>query len=243
WDENLRVHIHTGLGTGNRDQTLMGLQLIGQAMQQFVEEAGPDNPSVTSEHRYRWFEEMCRALGYRSAETFAAEPPRQPVMGPDGQPQMDPETGEPATKPWSPAPKPDPQAMKVQADMAATQVKMQMEAQVAQAKHQLDTQRAAADLELQQQKDAAALQQQQQKAELDLQLAREKAAADIDLANRRAEAEIELAWAKFNAEIELAREKMRMEGQIAREKIKAEGESDGEDDTISTNRPGGALDE
>ncbi|NBW16100.1 MAG: hypothetical protein EBR82_49765, partial [Caulobacteraceae bacterium] len=33
WDENLRVHIHTGLGTGNRDQTLMGLQLIGQAMQ------------------------------------------------------------------------------------------------------------------------------------------------------------------------------------------------------------------
>jgi hypothetical protein len=247
WNSDLKVRVHTGLGTGNRDQTLMGVQWVSQFQQAIVEKLGPDNPMVTPAHIYRTFEEGVRTLGWHSADAFMNEPQDVPVTDQQGQPVVDPQTGQPATKPWAPPPQPSPEMAKVQAD-----------AQMAQATHQLKTQEAQASLQLQSQKDAATLQAQEQKAALDLQLAREKAAADIDLANRKADAEIQLAWAKFQAEQELAREKMLLEAELAREKIEAQhemhetaleadqemhSESLDSDVKIATNRPGGALDE
>lgn len=249
WNSNLRVHIHTGLGTGNREQTIMGLQMIGEAMQGWVEQVGADNPVITTQHRYRWFEEMCRALGYRSAEPFAAEPPEVPVTDESGQPQADPQTGEPVKKPWAPPPQPDPQAMKVQADIQATQAKMQMDGQVAQMKHGLEQQKAQADLDLQARKTEADMELARYRAELDAQLARDKAAMEAQLAQQKMAFEMQLAQAKLEAETQLAREKMQIEAQIAREKVEAEervgkaevGASD--DDSLPANRPGGDLSE
>ena len=250
WNQNLRVHIHTGTGTGNRDQTVAGLNLIGQAMQGVVEIVGPDNPVITLQHRYRWFEELCRALGYRSAEPFAAEPPDVPVQGPDGQPQVDPQTGQPATKPWAPPPKPDPNMQKVQADMQATQAKMQSDTQMAQLKHGLEQQKAQIDVQMQERRAQADMEIARYKAELDAQLARDKAAAEADLAREKSAQELQLAYAKLEAETQLAREKMEIEAEVARESAKLNakakaGESVGEDDdaTLPAYRPGGALDE
>jgi hypothetical protein len=255
WNGNSRVHIHTGLGTGNREQTIMGLQMIGQSMEQWVAQVGPDNPVITSQHRYRWFEEMCRALGYRSAEPFASEPPERPVQGPDGQPQVDPQTGRPATKPWSPEPKPDPAAQvamqKAQADIQAKQAQMQADAQMEELRYGLEQQKAAAAVQMQQQKDGAAVQVQRQRAELDAALARQKAELDAQLAREKAAAELELAYAKFEGEMTLAREKMTLEAQLRREQIASDGRvgktqaslSDDDDAALPANRPGGALDE
>lgn len=238
WNSNLRVHIHTGLGTGNREQTVMGLQMIGEAMQGWVEQVGADNPSITTAHRYRWFEELCRALGYRSADPFAAEPPEIPVTDESGQPQIDPNTGQPATKPWAPPPQPDPAALKVQADVQATQAKMQMDAQIAEMDQSLEQQKAVATLQL-----------EREKAALQAELAREKAALEAQLAQQKAQAEIQLAYAKMEAETELAREKMRIEAELERERIKSDeriGKAEAsmaDDDDLPKNRPGGDLSE
>lgn len=252
WNANLRVNIHTGLGTGNRDQTIAGLNMLGQAMQGMVEMLGPDNPVITLEHRHRWFEELCRALGYRSAEPFAAEPPQQPVQGPDGQPQVGPD-GQPQTKPWTPAPKPDPNMQKVQADMQATQSKMQMDGQLAQMKHGLEQQKAQADVQMANAKAEADMQIARYKAELDAQLQRDKAALEAQLAQQKLDAEMQLAYAKLEAEMNLSREKMQIEAQVARESAKLSAKAkasangadmgDDDDDALPAYRPGGALDE
>jgi len=253
WNQNLRVHIHTGTGTGNRDQTVAGLNLIGQAMQGMVEMVGPDNPVITTEHRYRWFEELCRALGYRSAEPFAAEPPEVPVQGPNGQPEINSETGQPATKPWSPPPKPDPAQMKVQADMQATQAKMQTDTQMAQLKHGLEQQKAQIDVQMQERRAQADMEIARYKAELDAQLARDKAAAEADLAREKSAQELQLAYAKLEAETQLAREKMQIEAEVARQSAKLNAKAkasangadigDDDDDALPSYRSGGALDE
>jgi hypothetical protein len=256
WNSDLRVSIYSG--GMNRERTLVGLQLIAQEQDKIFEALGPGNPIVTVKNRYNFQEALCREVGYKSADQFFTEVPDVPETGPDGQPVMDQETGQPKTKPWAPEPQPDPAMAKVQADTQAKQAEMQLKAQETQATLKLKTDETQANLQLQDKKDSAALAQQAEKAALDLQLAREKAAAEMDLANRKAEAEVELAWAKFNAEIELAREKMRAEQELARMQIAAQREQHTEatdakrdmhsekvsaDAKISKNREGGSLSE
>lgn len=256
WNSDLKVRVHVGLGTGNRDQTLTGLQMIAQRQQAYVEYLGPDNPFVTATNMSRTDDEFCRALGYHSKDAFFSEPPEQPVAGPDGQPVMDPQTGQPATQPWKPAPQPSPEMAKVQAD-----------AQAAQATHMLKVEEAKATLTLQQQKDQAQLQSQEAEAALKLQIMRENADAEQRLAEQKAQAEAALARAKADAEYQLAvqqadreyqlallkiqseeriaMEQMKHQREMHAEKLDAEGEMHTEkvdaDVKMSKNRPGGSL--
>ena len=270
WNSELRARVHTGLGTGNRDQTAIGIQWIAQFQDAVIEKLGPDNPMVTPKHVYRTFEEGARNWGYHSAEPFMSEPQDEPVTDPQtGQPVVDPETGQPKTKPWAPQARPDPAMAKVQADAQASQAEQALKQQTAEADHQLENIKAAAALELQSKKDEEGLQAQREKAALDLQLARDKAAAEIDLAERKALAEESLAREKMAMEFTLAREKMMMEVALEREKLAAQREMHAEstdasremhsekttatqdmhsekveaDVKISKNRPGGDLSE
>ena len=257
WNSDLKINFRVaGL---NREHSLVGLRLIGEEQEKVIEALGPGNPNVTSKNRYRYQEELCR-FAERDCGAFFTEVPDEPEMGPDGQPVIDEETGEPKMKPWAPPPQEDPAMAKVKADTAAKQAEMQLKGQESAATLQLKSQETQANLALQDKKDSATLQQQAEKAALDLQLAREKAAAEIDLANRKAQAEIELAWAKFEAEQALAREKMAAEQELARMQIAAHRESHAEDTDakremhsekvaadkeikISKNREGGSLSE
>lgn len=256
WNSDLRVSIYSG-GV-NREHTLMGLRLIGEEQEKVIDVLGPGNPNVTSKNRYRYQEELCRIAGHKSAEPFFTEVPDVPETGPDGQPQVDPQTGQPKLKPWAPEPQPDPAMAKVQADTQAKAAELQLKTQEATATQQLKTQEAQATLMLQGKKDEAALAHESQKAALTLQLAQEKAAAEIQLANDKARAEIELAWAKFEAEMALAREKQAAEMQLAREQTQAQmamhshdtdakremhSEKVSADVKISKNREGGSLSE
>lgn len=256
WNSDLRVSVHSG-GL-NREHTVMGLQLIAQEQEKIIEVLGPGNPNVTLKNRYRYQEELCRVAGFKDAEPFFTDVPDVPDVGPDGQPQVDPETGQPKMKPWAPPPQEDPQMAKVKADTEAKKAELQLDAQSSQAEMQLKTQETQANLQLQQQKDTATLQAQQEKAALDLQLASAKAEAEITLAREKAQAEIELAWAKFEAEQALAREKQSAELQLAREQMALQREQHSEDTKnkremhtekvdadvkISKNREGGSLSE
>ena len=234
WNSDLRVSVHSG-GL-NREHTLMGLQLIAQEQDKVIMTLGPGNPNVTAKNRYRYQEELCRASGFKSADPFFTDVPDVPETDEQGQPVIDPQTGQPKMRPWAPPPQPDPAMAKVEADAKASQAEMA-----------LKTEETKANLALQQQKDAAALQQQSEKAALDIQLAREKAQAEIDL-----------AWAKFEAEMNLAREKQAAEISLAREQMALQREQHAEDTTakremhsekveadvkISKNREGGSLSE
>lgn len=245
WNSDLRVSVHSG-GL-NREHTMMGLQLIVNEQDKVIQTLGPGNPNVTMKNRYRYQEELCRAAGFKSADPFFTDVPDEPEMGPDGQPVMDPETGQPKMKPWAPPPQQDPAMAKVEADAKASQAEMA-----------LKTEETKATLTLQQQKDAAELQSSQQEAALKLQIMRETAAQAQQLAEAKAAAESQLAWAKFEAEMALAREKQAAELQLAREQMAAQREMNSEKTVaqremhtekvdasvkISKNRDGGSLSE
>lgn len=251
WNSDLRVTVHTGLGTGNRDQTIAGLIMIRDEQNQVIEALGPDNPNVTIKNRYAVQEELTRALGYRSGDRFFTEPEDVPETDEQGQPAVDPETGEPKMRPWAPPPQQDPAMAKVEADTQYKQAQMQVDMQMAQAKQQLEVEKTQAQLENDNQKTSAQLEQDRQKAELDIMLAREKAAAELELAREKATAERQLAYDKMEMEYQLALKKMEIETELERERIasqerigKAKASMSGEDDKqLSSNRPGGALDE
>lgn len=208
WNSDLRVTIHAG-GV-NREHALTGLMLIGQEQEKITEALGPGNPNVTIANRYRFQEELCRMAGWRSAEPFFSEPEEQPVMGPDGQPQVDPETGQPKTQPWQPPPQQDPAIAKVQADTQAKQAQMQMDGQKAQADMQLETQKSAAQLQLQRE-DAAAK----------IQLAREESAARIQVMREEQALKAQQARDQLALDAQLAREKMEQDYELERLRIES----------------------
>jgi len=245
WNASLKVTIHAG--GMNREHTLMSLQLVGQEQEKVIETLGPANPLVTPKNRFNYQEELCRLAGFKSAEPFFSEPQDVPETDEQGQPVVDPETGQMKTKPWAPEPQPDPAMAKVQADAQAKQAEMQLKGQ-----------EASANLQLQQQKDAAQLNSDREKAALDLQLAREKAAAEIELARERAAAEMQLAEQKMLMEMDLEREKMQLEAQLRREEMAHQRAMNAEsiesdeakhsekveaDVEMSKNRSGGSLSE
>lgn len=219
WNSDLRCRVHTGLGTGNRDQTLVGLQVIGERQADIISVAGPDNPMVTSENIHHTNEEICRALGYHSADGFFTEPPEVPVTDEQGQPVVDPQTGQPQTKPWAPQPQPDPAMAKAQADAQLQQQQQQIDAQNAQQEQDLKAKQAAGDMMLQQQKDGAALQAQQQKNAMEIQLAQQKAAAELQLARDKAALEAQLAQQAADREFQLGVMRLEMEERLERLKI------------------------
>ncbi len=167
WDAMLNVSVYAG-GI-NREHTLVGLQMIGQEQDKVIGFAGAGNPNVTVKNRFAYQEELARQAGYKSATPFFTEVPDQPVMGPDGQPVVDPETGKPKMQPYTPPPQPDPQMAKVQAD-----------AQAQQAKQQMDEKASVAQLTMSDQQAKAKLAQDAAKAAQDLQLARENFPAHWD---------------------------------------------------------------
>lgn len=232
WNESWKVRVHTGLGTGNREQTLMGVQYIQNFQQQLVQTLGPDNPLVSAQEVYNSFEEGCRALGYKSADRFMKEPPMVPVQGPDGQPQIDPQTGQPAQKPWAPQPQPSPEMAKVQADAQAKQASHQLDAESKQASHQLDTEKAAMDLRLQQENAAAQIQLAREKAAAEIQVMREKAAAELEMARQQMAMDAQLAHEKMQQDYDLR--VMEIEANERVGKAKASSAGGGEAPTVDT---------
>ena len=119
--------------------------------------------------------------------------------------------------------KPDPEMAKAEADAMMQAEKLKAQQADLEAKNMLAYQKQQSDIEI-----------ARQKLEYDLAAAREKAALEADLARDKAETEAHLAMEKIDREYQLALIRIANEREIADAQ---------DDDEISDNRPGGALDE
>ena len=114
WGANYDMEINVGLGTGNKDQMLMHLQTIALAQKELVAmQGGVDGPLVTGENVYNALSKMVENSGFKNAEEFFTDPTPKP--------------GEPPKPPKEQPP--NPEVMKVQAQIEGDKAKLQMEGQ------------------------------------------------------------------------------------------------------------------
>lgn len=128
WATQFDFTVNVGLGTGNKDQQVQHLMMLGQVMQQ-----GAQIGMCTPREFYNAAKKLTESLGFKQPELFFQDPTQ-------AQPQP---------------PKPDPAMAKVQADMQSKQAELQMkqQAQAAQlqadvARFQLEREKAMADIQL-----------------------------------------------------------------------------------------------
>src|SRR5262249_55955000 len=67
WDEQMDLIPNVGLGTGNRDQMISHLQLLGQAQELIVQgQGGFGGPVVTPENIYNLSAELSKNAGFKN---------------------------------------------------------------------------------------------------------------------------------------------------------------------------------
>lgn len=112
WKNRYDLSISVGIGTGNKDQMLMHLQMILQA-QQLAAQAG----LATPKNIYNALTRLTQNAGFKEPELFWTEPPDGPMPQP-----------------------PNPEAEKAKADAQKEQMRLQAEQDKFQAEAQLKTQ-------------------------------------------------------------------------------------------------------
>ncbi len=199
WNANMDMTIAVGLGVGNKASQMASAQGVLELM----ERVGPTpfGSLIDKQKVYNACKRYLNATGIKNTDDFLVEPER------DQEGNVVPEE-----------PQPNPEMMKVQAEMQMQQAKMAGEQQLA----------------------AAKLEFQREEAALKIQLSREEAAAELELAQAKAVAEMQLAREKMAFEQEAEMERIRHEDvRSSREMDRRDRETDGK---LSKNREGGDLD-
>lgn len=207
WNANMDVQISVGLGVGNKATKVANAEGALQALERLA--MTPYAFMVKPEGVYTAFKDLFAAIGYKNIDAILQEPTEE-VLAQQAQNQQ-----------------PDPETMKVQAELQMKQAEMQAKQQEA----------------------AMKLQLQQAEAETKQQLERERAEFEAQLASAKADREFALAQERMAMEMRLAEQRMAFEMEMAREKAEAdraakvEAAKIGADAKISSNRPGGSLSE
>ena len=172
WRNQFDCTINVGLGTGNKDQQVQHLMLLGQKQAE-----GLQIGVTTPQNIYEADKELAKLLGFKSGDKFFTDPSQAP---PQQQQQG-----------------PDPAMLKVQADREHNQASLQLETQKAQAQAQIEasrnqmeaqreTMRLQHEMELEQMKAQNAQQLEQWKiqhdADIKLQIAQIDASAKVQVA-------------------------------------------------------------
>lgn len=197
WPEDMLARARLGLGASRKDQRLMfRREIIG--MQTAALEAGL---SIVDESKlYNSAKGFIADARLGDASEFFIEPPKDEEGNPLPQPE-----------------KPDPEAMKVEAEMQLQAAKLDGEQKMA----------------------AAKLEMQSQEALLKQNLAREQAEFEAALAIEKMEREHALELQRMDREAELERRRMVVESQrAARDEDRRDRETDAK---LSKNRTGGSL--
>lgn len=181
WPDDMHLVVNVALGTGNKQQEMQNLMLIGAAQEKLVAaQGGPDGPLVTPEHIANTARKLVEAAGFKASGMFVASPKEIKATPPR-------------------PPQPNPEMMKVQAQAEAKKAELAMQAQHDQAKlaqeMEMAHQKLGADIQLKREAAMADMQIAREKAALDMQLAREKAALDAEL--KRDEMAMEAALGKY----------------------------------------------
>lgn len=191
WDAEMDLSISVGLGVGNKSEQMAQADAVLQTMAELQATPYADLIDATKVHNA--LKRKFTAAGIKNVDDFLVDP----AQAPPKQPQ------------------PDPEQMRVQAEM-------QMKAQ---------------DQQFKQQESGAKLQLQAQESAAKLQAMREEAALQLDLAREKAAAEIQISREKMMAEAQLERERMAIQAEI--DSLRAVNDRDVK---MSQNRPGGDLD-
>jgi hypothetical protein len=153
WSDSYDMTANVGLGHNDQTQKIAAMNLIIGAQTAAVQmQGGPTGPLVTIDNLHNSAIKLAEAAGFKAPELFFSDPAQQ------------------APQP----PKPDPEMMKLQAEMQMEQQKTQMDFAMRQREAELK-----AEIEkVQAQADIAT---QQQKTEMELQLAQQKFALEREL--------------------------------------------------------------
>lgn len=191
WPE-MDVTISVGLGVGEKGEQIAVADGVLETQAALVQ--SPYAAMVSPENVYKAVSRKLNAAGIKNVEEYISDPAEQ-------EPQQE---------------RPDPEAMKAQAELQMQQQKLAGEQQMM----------------------AAKLEMQREEAALKIQLAREEAEAEAQLARDKAAMEAQLAREKFAFEQELAAERLRIdEARAARDADRRDRETQ-----LPKNRPGGELD-
>lgn len=173
WNDRRDVTVSVGLGTGNKDQMLQHLMMIGQAQAQ-----GMAIGIATPKNIYNAAVKLTQNAGFKQPDEFWTDPEKNPMP-----------------------PAPNPEAEKAKADMAKEQMKLSADAQKFQAQAQMDEQQRYFDAMLEkvriesQEKiaamsEATKLQIAQMNAEHQANMDREKAARESERAREEGDREM-----------------------------------------------------
>lgn len=200
WPEDVNIIVRVGLGSNSKDRRVQARMALVPIMAE-----GFMQGQVTPKHSFNMIDGLVRDLGIGQGDDFWVDP--------DAPPETD-EQGNPIEKPE----KPDPEQMKLQAEMQMQQAKIEGEQRLAEAR----------------------LMMQQQEGETKQQLAREQAEFEAELAHAKAQQEADLAERKMAMELRLAEQRMAIEASMAEHKAHMNQQAN--DAKLSQNRPGGDLD-
>lgn len=194
WPE-MDLEVSVGLGVGEKSEQIAQADAVLTTMAELVQ--SPFASLVTKENVYNAVKRKYTAAGIKNTDEYLSEPQ-------EGQPEEE---------------KPDPEAMKAQAEMQLQQAKLQGE----------------------QQMQAARLEMQQQEAVMRQQLAREQAEFEAQLAAEKAQREADLAEQKMAMEAGLAEQRMQFEASLAVRKTEQAHEASMTKTVMSKDREGGSL--
>lgn len=188
WNSEMDLSISVGLGVGNKADQIAQSQFVLTTMAEVAQ--SPFSSLVNEEKAYNALKRAYTAAGIKNTDDFIVEPERD-----EGGNLVPKETP------------PDPEMVKVQAEMQAQQAKLEMEGQKAEADVQLAREKAAADIETTREQGSAKLQLMREEAALKAQLEREKAAFEAEQAIRQQEFEMQMAERQMQMNEKMAERK------------------------------------
>jgi hypothetical protein len=210
WSTQFDFTVNTGLGTGNKDQTVQHLMMLGQAQEKLVM-AG----LVTPRELFNSAKKLAEALGYKQPELFFADPAKMPP------------------KP----PAPNPEQIKAQAQQQIEQAKLQGQMQLKQIEAQMQQQTEIAAQQAQQiQFEAQArieAETLQVKAQFDAQLEAQR--LEFDRYKADLDAQTRIIVAQIQAGVK--REQMAQQAEKREESTGAEEPAGMEDDNEREGAP------
>lgn len=160
WPKDMDLAVNVGGSTGNKQQEMQNLMLIGQGQKALIDaQGGVHGPVITLENIANTFRKLCEAAGYKGTQQFVAT--EKEILT-----QSEQQKGQ--------EPKPTPEMQKAMIDAQVKQTTAQADIQLAQQKAQADIQlareKAAAELQIIREKAAAELEIRRQVAQLDAEL-------------------------------------------------------------------------
>lgn len=172
WNAGMDVTVNTGLGAGTRERDMMMMQNVLGIQERIIAQMGPNNPFVTPQNLSNTLTKLVEAAGLRTPGMYFNEPTDEEIAG--YMEQL--------------ANQPNPEEMKLQAEMQAKQADMKMQMQMKQLDMQVqrDKEKAQmeADLIVEEKRLNAKAQEAQVQAELDARKEGQKLAFDREKLDR-----------------------------------------------------------